>query len=334
MRRALVTGASGQDGLYLGELLAAKGYEVYGLVRPGDSEAAARVEKVVPGVQVVEGDLLDLESLRRAIAVSDPHEVYNLAALSFVGASWEHAALVSEVNGVGVLRLLESLRAHTGPDMSGVRFFQASSSEMFGRVRTSPQDEGTPFRPVSPYGSAKTFGHYTTVNYRLCYGAFACSGILYNHESERRGISFVTRKITQAVAAISLGLQEGLALGNLEARRDWGFAGDYVEAMWRMLQADEPDDYVIATGQTHSIGELLEVAFARVGIADWHPYVVQDPAFLRPADPLLLCGDASKAADELDWRPTVTFTDMIERMVDHDVAVLLDQHPAAAERTA
>ncbi|HEY5336451.1 MAG TPA: GDP-mannose 4,6-dehydratase [Mycobacteriales bacterium] len=321
MPRALITGITGQDGLYLGELLAAKGYEVFGLVRGQSNPKIATVEKFIPSIQFVEGDLTDLSSLIGAMELAQPDEVYNLGAISFVGLSWKQAELTGEITGMGVLRVLEAIRIHTGNDMGRVRFYQASSSEMFGKVRATPQDEMTPFHPRSPYGVAKTFGHYMTVNYRESYGAFACSGILFNHESPRRGYEFVTRKVTRAVARIALGLQENVSLGNLDARRDWGFAGDYVEAMWRMLQQDAPDDYVVATGKTHSIGELLDVAFARAGVGDWDRLVLQDPRFFRPAEVDLLIGDAAKAQRVLGWTPTMSFTDLIESMVDADLEI-------------
>jgi len=317
--RAFITGITGQDGLYLGELLAAKGYEVFGLVRGQSNPKISLVERIIPSVQLLEGDLTDLPSLIGAMEVAQPNEVYNLAAISFVGLSWKQAELTGEITGMGVLRVLEAMRIHTSNDMSRVRFYQASSSEMFGKVRETPQRETTPFHPRSPYGVAKTFGHYMTVNYRESYGAHACSGILFNHESERRGHEFVTRKVTRAVARISLGLQSTVSLGNLESRRDWGFAGDYVEAMWRMLQQDDADDYVIATGETHSIGDLLDVAFSRVGIPDWARHVEQDPRYFRPAEVDLLIGDAGKARDRLGWEPTMRFQQLIERMVDADV---------------
>ena len=320
MPRALITGITGQDGLYLGELLAAKGYEVYGLVRGQSNPKIDTVEKTIPSIQLCEGDLTDLPSLIGAMEIAQPDEVYNLGAISFVGLSWKQAELTGEITGMGVLRVLEAIRIHTQNDMATVRFYQASSSEMFGKVRATPQDEMTPFHPRSPYGVAKTFGHYMTVNYRESYGAFACSGILFNHESPRRGYEFVTRKVTRAVARIALGLQENLSLGNLDSRRDWGFAGDYVEAMWAMLQQDEPDDYVVATGETHSIRDLLAVAFGRAGIDDWERLVVQDPRFFRPAEVDLLIGDAAKARATLGWAPTVSFTQLIEMMVDADLA--------------
>ena len=321
MPRALITGITGQDGLYLGELLAAKGYEVFGLVRGQSNPKVQTVEKIIPSVQLVEGDLTDLPSLIGAMEIAQPDEVYNLGAISFVGLSWKQAELTGEITGMGVLRVLEAIRIHTQNDMSKVKFYQASSSEMFGKVRETPQNELTPFHPRSPYGVAKTFGHYMTVNYRESYDAFACSGILFNHESPRRGYEFVTRKVTRAVARISLGLQENISLGNLEARRDWGFAGDYVDAMWRMLQQDTPDDYVVATNETHTIRELLDVAFTRVGIDDWQGkgLVLQDPRFFRPAEVDLLIGDPSKAKDQLGWEPGVGFQQLIEMMVDSDL---------------
>jgi len=317
--RALITGITGQDGLYLGELLSAKGYEVFGLVRGQSNPKVATVERIVPGVELLDGDLTDLPSLIGAMELAQPDEVYNLGALSFVGLSWRQAELTGDVTGMGVLRMLEAIRISTSNDMGRVRFYQASSSEMFGKVREVPQRETTPFHPRSPYGVAKTFGHYMTVNYRESYGAYACSGILFNHESPRRGVEFVTRKVTRAVARIALGLQDTLALGNLDARRDWGFAGDYVDAMWRMLQQPAPDDYVVATGETHSIRELLDIAFARVGTTDWSSRVVQDPRYFRPAEVDVLTGDASRARDELGWTPTMDFETLVKEMVDADL---------------
>jgi GDPmannose 4,6-dehydratase len=321
MPRALITGITGQDGLYLAELLIEKGYEVFGLVRGQSNPKLRTVERIVPAVELVEGDLTDLPSLIGAIEIAAPDEVYNLGAISFVGLSWRQAELTGDVTGMGVLRMLEAVRIANSNDMSRVRFYQASSSEMFGKVREVPQTEETPFHPRSPYGVAKTFGHYMTVNYRESYNAFACSGILFNHESPRRGHEFVTRKITRAVARISLGLQDGLALGNLDARRDWGFAGDYVQAMWAMLQRDEPGDYVIATGETWSIGDLLDRAFTRIGVEDWSSLVTQDPRFMRPAEVDSLIGDASKAKQELGWAPKVGFTDLVNMMVDSDLRI-------------
>jgi GDPmannose 4,6-dehydratase len=318
-RRALITGITGQDGLYLGELLAAKGYEVFGMVRGQSNPKIELVERHIPAVQLVEGDLRDLASLITALEIAEPHEVYNLGAMSFVGLSWKQAELTGEITGMGVLRMLEAIRIQTQGHLDRVRFYQASSSEMFGKVRETPQRETTPFHPRSPYGVAKTFGHYMTVNYRESYGAFACSGILFNHESPLRGTEFVTRKVTRAVARIALGLQETILLGNLDSSRDWGFAGDYVRAMWSMLQQDEPDDYVVATGETHTIRELLDIAFARVGGGDWAGHVRQDPRLLRPADVDVLTGDAGKARDRLGWRPSMSFPELIGSMVDADL---------------
>ena len=319
MPRALVTGITGQDGLYLGELLVEKGYDVYGVVRGQNNPKVRTVERLIPSVELLEGDLTDLPSLIGAIEIAQPDEIYNLGALSFVGLSWRQAELTADVTGMGVLRILEAMRIATQGHMERIRFYQASSSEMFGKVRESPQTEQTPFHPRSPYGAAKTFGHYITVNYRESYNAYACSGILFNHESPRRGHEFVTRKVTRSVARISLGLQETIALGNLESKRDWGFAGDYVEAMWRMLQQDTPDDYVVATGEVHSISELLDIAFARIGVDDWSKLVEVDQRFVRPAEVDYLCGDATKAREQLGWTPKVSFTELIEMMVDSDI---------------
>jgi GDPmannose 4,6-dehydratase len=319
MPRALITGITGQDGLYLAELLLGKGYDVFGLVRGQSNPKLQVVESIVPAVELVEGDLTDLPSLIGAIEVAQPDEIYNLGAISFVGLSWRQAELTGDVTGLGVLRMLEAMRIAGGHDMSKMRFYQASSSEMFGKVREVPQTENTPFHPRSPYGVAKAFGHYMTVNYRESYDVFACSGILFNHESPRRGHEFVTRKVTRAAARIALGLQDSLALGNLEASRDWGFAGDYVEAMWQMLQQDQPGDYVIATGKSHSIRDLLDIAFARLGIDDWSKLVEQDPRFTRPAEVDELIGDSSKARATFGWKPTVDFTQLVHMMVDSDL---------------
>lgn len=326
MPRALITGITGQDGLYLSELLLAKGYEVYGLIRGQNNPKRDLVRQTVPDVTLVTGDLIDLSSLLRAMEHAQPDEVYNLGAISFVAYSWENATLTSEVTGKGVLNMLEAVRLYSHDDPSKVRFYQASSSEMFGKVQAVPQREDTLLWPRSPYGVAKVFGHYMTINYRESYGMHASSGILFNHESPRRGPEFVTRKITLAVARIAAGRQDSLSLGNLDARRDWGFAGDYVEAMWRMLQQDQADDYVVSTGQTHSIREFLDLAFARVGIDDWGKYVVQDPRFFRPAEVELLIGDPTKAREKLGWTPSVDFPGLVHMMVDSDVAAL------AAER--
>ena len=320
MKRALITGITGQDGLYLSELLLSEGYEVFGLIRGQNNPKADLVRSVVPDVRLLHGDITDLSSLIRALSTSQPDEVYNLGAVSFVAYSWENARLTSDVTGLGVLNVLEATRLHAGPDLSKIRFYQASSSEMFGKVQDVPQRETTLLWPRSPYGVAKVYGHYMTINYRESYGMHASSGILFNHESPRRGPEFVTRKITQAVARISLGLQDSISLGNLDAKRDWGFAGDYVEAMWLMLQQEQADDYVVATGETHSIREFLEIAFAHVGIEDWQPKVTQDPRFLRPAEVDLLIGDPTKAREQLGWQPKVGFEDLVRMMVDSDLA--------------
>jgi GDPmannose 4,6-dehydratase len=320
VKRALITGVTGQDGLYLSELLLAKGYHVVGLLRGQNNPKLALLQETVPDVEVVTGDLLDLSSLMRAFQIAQPDEVYNLGAISFVAYSWENAHLTSDVTGKGVLNMLEATRLYAGEDLERIRFYQASSSEMFGKVQEVPQRESTLLWPRSPYGVAKVFGHYMTINYRESYGMHASSGILFNHESPRRGPEFVTRKVTRAVARIALGLQDSVSLGNLEARRDWGFAGDYVEAMWLMLQQPRGDDYVVATGEPHSIRELLDVAFRHAGIEDWGRYVVQDPRYFRPAEVDLLVGDATKARVELGWRPTVGFQELVQMMVDSDLA--------------
>lgn len=319
MARALITGITGQDGLYLSELLLSKGYDVYGLIRGQNNPKLDLVRRTVPNVKLLTGDLTDLSSLLRALQVAQPDEVYNLGAISFVAYSWENAMLTTDVTGKGVLNILEAVRLYSGDDPSRVRFYQASSSEMFGKVQEVPQRESTLLWPRSPYGVAKVFGHYMTINYRESYGMHASSGILFNHESPRRGHEFVTRKVSEAVARISLGLQDGITMGNLDAKRDWGFAGDYVEAMWLMLQQDQADDYVISTGVTHSIRDLLEVAFARVGIDDWERLITQDPRFMRPAEVELLIGDSTKAHKVLGWQPKVGFEELVQRMVDNDV---------------
>lgn len=319
MTRAFITGITGQDGLYLSELLLGKGYEVYGLLRGQNNPKRELVRRTVPDVRLLTGDLTDLSSLLRALDVAQPDEFYNLGAISFVAYSWENAHLTTEVTASGVLHALEATRLYVGSDVQAVRFYQASSSEMFGKAQQVPQSESTLLWPRSPYAVAKVFGHYMTINYRESYGMHASSGILFNHESPRRGEEFVTRKVTRAVARIALGLQDRLTLGNLEARRDWGFAGDYVDAMWRMMQQDEPDDYVISTGETHSIRELVDVAFGVVGIEDWQHLVHQDPALFRPAEVDLLVGDASKARARLGWKPTVGFQELIATMVRSDL---------------
>jgi GDPmannose 4,6-dehydratase len=322
MPTALITGITGQDGLYLSELLLAKGYEVHGVIRGQNNPRRQLVERLVPDVRLHNGDLTDMSSLMRALRDSQPDEVYNLGAVSFVAYSWENAFVTSDVTGMGVLNVLEAVRLHAGDDPSAVRFYQASSSEMFGKVQQVPQSEETLLWPRSPYGVSKVYGHYMTINYRESYGMHASSGILFNHESPRRGEEFVTRKVSKAVAAIKLGLQDEIVMGNLDARRDWGFAGDYVNAMWLMLQQPEADDYVISTGETHSIEELLNVAFDQVGIDDWRRYVRQDPRFMRPAEVDLLIGDATKARTKLGWKPEVGFEQLIRMMVDADLAAL------------
>lgn len=319
MPRALITGITGQDGQYLAELLHSKGYEVAGLIKGQRNPRGDDVQRELPFVEMVSGDLQDLPSLVAALEQTQPDEVYNLAAISFVALSYKQAELTANVTGLGVLRLLEAIRMVGGSVNNPVRFYQASSSEMFGKVRQSPQTEDTPFYPRSPYGCAKVFGHDITVNYRDSYGLYACSGILFNHESPRRGIEFVTRKVTNAVARIKLGLQETLSLGNLDPRRDWGFAGDYVEAMWMMMQQDEPGDYVVGTGHTHSVRDFVSAAFAHVGIDDWERFVEQDQRFFRPAEVDLLFADASKAEKELGWKPKVDFETLVTMMVDHDL---------------
>jgi GDPmannose 4,6-dehydratase len=318
---ALITGITGQDGLYLAELLLAKGYDVYGLVRGQNNPKYDLVRELLPDVRLLTGDLMDISSLLRAFDSSQPQEVYNLGAISFVAYSWENAHVTSDVTGKGVLNILESTRLWAGDDLAKVRFYQASSSEMFGKVQQVPQSEATLLWPRSPYGVAKVFGHYMTINYRESYGMHASSGILFNHESPRRGPEFVTRKVSQAVARIHLGLQDKLVMGNLDAKRDWGYAGDYVEAMWLMLQQDEADDYVIATGETHTIRELLDAAFGVVGIDDWTGLVEQDPRFMRPAEVDLLIGDATKARTKLGWVPKVGFAELVTMMVENDLVL-------------
>ncbi|MCW2835774.1 MAG: GDP-mannose 4,6-dehydratase [Nocardioides sp.] len=319
---ALITGITGQDGLYLAEMLLAKGYEVHGVIRGQNNPRRALVETLVPDVRLHNGDLTDLSSLMRALRVSQPDEVYNLGAVSFVAYSWENAFITSDVTAIGVLNMLEAVRLQAGDDPSAVRFYQASSSEMFGKAQQVPQNEQTLLWPRSPYGVSKVYGHHMTINYRESYGMHASSGILFNHESPRRGEEFVTRKVSKAVAAIKLGQQRELVMGNLDARRDWGFAGDYVEAMWLMLQQPEGGDYVISTGETHSIEELLDVAFNHVGIPDWSRYVRQDPGFMRPAEVDLLIGDSTKAHQVLGWKPKVGFEELVTMMVDADLAAL------------
>lgn len=329
-RRALITGITGQDGSYLAELLLEQGYEVFGMVRRASTENFARIEHLRSTVSLVQADLLDQLSLITVLQRIRPAEVYNLAAQSFVPTSWEQPMLTAEFNAVGVTRVLEAIRLVD----RDIRFYQASSSEMFGKVREVPQTELTPFHPRSPYGVAKVYGHFITVNYRESYGLFACSGILFNHESPRRGKEFVTRKITDAVARIKLGQCGELCLGNLAARRDWGYAKDYVRAMWLMLQQDEPDDYVVAMGEEHSVQEAAAIAFAHVGL-DWRAYVREDRSLIRPAEVDHLIGDAAKARQRLGWRPTVGFQQLIEVMVDADLdLVRREMEQGAPSRSA
>jgi GDPmannose 4,6-dehydratase len=315
MKAALITGITGQDGSYLAELLLDKGYAVHGVVRRSSTENFERIAHVTDRITLHQADLNDLASLVAVVQAVRPTEVYNLAAQSFVPTSWAQPLLTSDITATGVTRVLEAIRL-AGP--KDVKFYQASSSEMFGKVRETPQTESTAFYPRSPYGVAKVYGHFITVNYRESYGIYCVSGILFNHESPRRGKEFVTRKVTDAVARIKLGLQKELRIGNLEARRDWGFAGDYVRAMWAMLQQPAPDDYVIASGTTHSVRELVEVAFGHVGL-DWQRHTVQDPAFMRPAEVDLLLGDPSKAKRVLGWEPAVSFEGLVKMMVDADL---------------
>jgi len=314
MKTALVTGVTGQDGSYLAELLLDEGYRVVGMVRRSSTEKFERLEHVRDRIEIRQADLLDELSLIHLIRDTKPDEIYNLAAQSFVPTSWEQPVLTAEFTAIGVMKILEAIRLTD----KHIRFYQASSSEMFGKVQEVPQRETTPFYPRSPYGCSKAFGHYATVNYRESYDIFACSGICFNHESPRRGLEFVTRKVTDAAARIKLGLAKELRVGNMDAKRDWGFAGDYVRAMWLMLQQPEPDDYVIATGEVHSVKELVEAAFSAVGL-DWEKYVVVDPRFVRPAEVDLLIGDNSKARDKLGWEPEITFQRLIEMMVEHDL---------------
>jgi len=316
-KTALITGITGQDGSYLAELLLDRGYRVCGMVRRSSTENCQRIEHLRDRVELHQADLLDQTSIAGVLGQVKPDEIYNLAAMSFVPTSWTQPVLTAEFTGVGVTRLLEAVR-HVCPE---ARFYQASSSEMFGKVRETPQRESTPFHPRSPYGVAKVYGHFITVNYRESYGLFACSGILFNHESPRRGMEFVTRKISHGVAKIKLGLAKELRLGNLQAKRDWGFAGDYVRAMWQMLQQNHPDDYVVSTGETHTVEEFVHLAFSHVGL-DWRQYVVVDPQFYRPAEVDLLLGDPTKARRQLGWRPGVSFEQLVTTMVEADLAAL------------
>ncbi|MGC4044230.1 MAG: GDP-mannose 4,6-dehydratase [Armatimonas sp.] len=316
-KSALITGITGQDGSYLAELLLSKGYEVHGIVRRASTENYERIEHLRGKINLLQADLLDQYSLIEAIKTAKPSEVYNLAAQSFVPTSWGQPVLTGEFTALGVTRMLEAIRAVSNE----IRFYQASSSEMYGKVLEVPQKESTPFYPRSPYGVAKVYGHYITVNYRESYDLYACSGILFNHESPRRGLEFVTRKVTDAAAKIKLGQAKELRMGNLDARRDWGFAGDYVDAMWRMLQQDKPDDYVVAMGETHTVKELVQLAFERVEL-NWEDYVVIDPAFIRPAEVDLLIGDPTKAKTVLNWEPKTSFVELVNMMVDSDLARL------------
>lgn len=318
MRKALITGVNGMDGSHLCDLLLEKGYEVWGVERPASVVNRVNTKHLEGKINFINGDMTDQNSLVRCLKESDPDEVYNLAAQSFVGESWNTPEYTSDVTGLGVLRILEAIREYKKP----IRFYQASSSEMFGRMAENPSRESTPFYPRSPYGVAKLYGHWITKNYRESYGIYACSGILFNHESERRGINFVTRKISDGVAKIHLGLADHITLGNLEAKRDWGYAPDYVEAMWLMLQQENPDDYVIATGETYSIRDFLTLAFSQIGIDNWDKYVKQDPRFMRPAEVDVLRGDSTRAREELGWERKVTFENLVERMVQHDINLL------------
>jgi GDPmannose 4,6-dehydratase len=314
MKTALITGITGQDGSYMAEFLLEKGYEVWGMHRRTSSINFDRVEHIIDKINMIQGDLLDQNSIQHCIRRSKPDEIYNLAAQSFVPTSWDQPLLTGEITGLGVTRMLEAIR-NENPK---IRFYQASTSEMFGKVQGVPQVESTPFYPRSPYGVSKLYGHWITINYRESYDLYACSGILFNHESPRRGLEFVTRKITDTVARIKFGLADEIRLGNLDAKRDWGFAGDYVEAMWLMLQQDTPDDYVISTGSTHSVKELVSVAFSCADL-DWEKYVKIDQRFVRPAEVDLLVGDSTKAKEKLGWEPKVTFEELIQMMVDNDL---------------
>ena len=315
MERALITGINGMDGSHLADLLLKKGYEVYGMERRTSSPNRTNTSHLEGEITFLHGDLTDQNSLLRCLKQSNPCEVYNLGSQSFVGESWNTPEQTSDVTGLGVLRMLEAIREYGAP----VRFYQASSSEMFGRMVENPANENTPFYPRSPYGVSKLYGHWITKNYRESYKMFACSGILFNHESERRGIEFVTRKITDGVARIHLGLQDKIVLGNLDAKRDWGYAPDYVEAMWLMLQQEKAEDYVISTGDTHSIREFLDYAFQHIGIMDWEKYVGQDPRFMRPAEVDVLRGDSSKSLSDLGWKPKTSFEELVVKMLRNDI---------------
>ncbi len=325
MPKALITGITGQDGSYLADFLLEKGYEVIGMVRRSSTGNFSRIEHIQDRIQIIQGDLVDQVSLIHVLEEHRPDEVYNLAAQSFVPTSFSQPLLTGEVTALGVTRLLEAIRIVD----KNIRFYQASSSEMFGKVREVPQNERTPFYPRSPYGAAKVYGHWITVNYRESYDLFAVSGILFNHESPRRGLEFLPRKVSRGVARIALGLAKELRLGNLEARRDWGYAPDYVKGMWMMLQQDAPDDYVLATGETHSVGEFVRIAFEHVDL-DWERYVVIDPRYYRPAEVDLLVGDPAKARKELGWEPSVSFAELVQIMVDADLAMLQETEPSAS----
>tara|TARA_R110000744_G_scaffold155060_4_gene270273 strand:+ start:7591 stop:8565 length:975 start_codon:yes stop_codon:yes gene_type:complete len=318
MKKALITGISGQDGSYLAEFLLKKGYEVYGVERRCSTKNRINTDHMQDKIHWLNADLSDQNSLLRAIRIADPDEVYNLAAQSFVGESWNTPEQTSDINALGALRMLEAIREFN----PNIRFYQASTSEMFGKVKETPQKETTPFHPRSPYGVAKLYGHWITTNYRESYDMFACSGILFNHESERRGVEFVTRKITNGIAKIKLGIEDYITLGNLDAKRDWGHAEEYVEAMWLMLQQDKPEDYVISTGKSHSIRDFLDIAFKYVGIDDWSSYVKKDPALMRPAEVDLLIGDSSKAEKNLGWKTKMELKDLVHRMLDNDLKQL------------
>ena len=320
-KRALITGINGMDGSHLADFLLEKDYEVYGLERRSSSKNRTNTAHLEGKIGFLTGDLTDQNSLLRSLRQSKPHEVYNLGAQSFVGESWNTPEQTSDVTGLGVLRILEAIREFD----KNIRFYQASSSEMFGRMVENPAKETTPFYPRSPYGVSKLYGHWITKNYRESYGMFNCSGILFNHESERRGIEFVTRKISDGVARIKLGLSDKIMLGNLEAKRDWGYAPDYVEAMWLMLQQENPDDYIVATGECHSIKDFLTLAFSHVGIVDWQKYVGQDPRFMRPAEVDVLRGDSTKAKNILNWSPRTSFRELVEKMVDNDLDLLSEK---------
>ena len=318
-KRALISGINGMDGSHLAEFLLSKDYEVFGIERRKAIEDRTNTAHIGDKIHYIKGDLADQNSLVRCLKEAQPHEVYNLAAQSFVEDSWDTPEVIANTTGVGVLRMLESIREYGNSD---IRFYQASSSEMFGKKKENPANENTPFYPRSPYGIAKLYGHWTCKNYRESYGMYNCSGILFNHESERRGKQFVTRKITHGVAQIHLGLADTLSLGNIKASRDWGYAPDYVEGMWMMLQQDQPDDYVLATGETHTIEEFLDVAFQQIGILDWSSYVIKDPKFFRPAEVDVLRGNASKAKEKLGWQPKTSFQELVSKMLTNDIKLL------------